>query len=326
MHIAWPAIRAYFEKLPRPRSAVMGTLVMLILVYAVIAPPERLHEQGVSVRVERGAVIGDIAEKFGEAGVVKYPLVLETLVRATGRSTHIQAGLYHFAEPKTTLTVAYRLLTGTYGLPPARLTFIEGETARHLAEKVANVLPDIDAEQVRVLAEPEEGYLFPDTYFFPPSTDARDVVSTMRDNFDKHVDPLLDEIRASGHSLADIITMASIIEREAHDPEDRRLISGILWNRIERGMPLQVDAVFGYIFDRNTYSPSFDDLEVDSPYNTYRNKGLPPGPISNPGLDSIDAALHPTDTAYLYYLTGTDGLMHYATTYNGHKVNQRRYF
>ena len=90
-------------------------------------------------------------------------------------------------------------------------------------------------------------------------------------------------------------------------------------------MPLQVDAVFGYINRRDTYSPTFDDLKIDSPYNTYLYKGLPPGPIANPGLDSLDAALHPTKTDYLYYLTGTDGQMHYATTYAGHQANQRKY-
>jgi UPF0755 protein len=90
-------------------------------------------------------------------------------------------------------------------------------------------------------------------------------------------------------------------------------------------MPLQVDAVFGYIYNRDTYSPSFTDLKVVSPYNTYTHKGLPPGPINNPGLDSLDAALHPTKTDYLYYLTDANGVMHYATTYAGHQANQRKY-
>ncbi|MBP9816793.1 MAG: endolytic transglycosylase MltG, partial [Candidatus Pacebacteria bacterium] len=102
-------------------------------------------------------------------------------------------------------------------------------------------------------------------------------------------------------------------------------VSGILWNRIELGMPLQVDAVFGYIQDTQTYSPSFDDLEIESPYNTYRNKGLPPGPIANPGVNSILAAVTPTKTEYLYYLTGRDGKMYYAETFEAHKANRARY-
>lgn len=103
------------------------------------------------------------------------------------------------------------------------------------------------------------------------------------------------------------------------------MVAGILYNRLKLGMPLQVDAVFGYIFGRDTYSPSFADLKVDSPYNTYTHKGFPPGPIANPGFDSLQAALHPAKTKYLYYLTGKDNLMHYATTYAGHQANQKRY-
>ena len=119
--------------------------------------------------------------------------------------------------------------------------------------------------------------------------------------------------------------MASLVEKEARTIASRRLVAGILWNRLELGMPLQVDAVFGYIFNRETYSPSFADLTTESPYNLYLHKGLPPGPINNPGLDALGATLNPTKTDYLYYLTGTDNLMHYATTYAGHLANQRKY-
>ena len=107
--------------------------------------------------------------------------------------------------------------------------------------------------------------------------------------------------------------------------ESKRVVAGILKNRLKLDMPLQVDAVFGYIFGRGTYSPSYADLAVDSPYNTYTHKGLPPGPISNPGLDSLEAAANPAKTDYLYYLTGKDGLMHYATTHAGHQANRKKY-
>ena len=126
--------------------------------------------------------------------------------------------------------------------------------------------------------------------------------------------------------------LASDYAASPGDPKDKfsefdnkRIVAGILSNRLELGMPLQVDAVFGYIFGRDTYSPSFEDLKVNSPYNTYLHVGLPPGPITNPGLDSLQAAAVPTKTDYLYYLTGSDNLMHYATTYVGHLANQNKY-
>jgi UPF0755 protein len=103
------------------------------------------------------------------------------------------------------------------------------------------------------------------------------------------------------------------------------MVAGILYNRLAHNMPLQIDAVFGYIYGRDTYSPSYKDLRVDSPYNTYTHVGLPPTPIDNPSLDSLLAAVNPEKTTYLYYLTGRDGTMHYATTYKEHQANVRKY-
>jgi UPF0755 protein len=119
--------------------------------------------------------------------------------------------------------------------------------------------------------------------------------------------------------------MASILEREANNPEDMRIVAGILWNRLDIDMPLQVDAVFGYIRQENGYTPTAEDLQLDSPYNTYRNRGLPPTPISNPGLDALLAAVQPEETPYLYYLTGRDGKMYYGRTFEDHKRNRALY-
>ena len=154
-----------------------------------------------------------------------------------------------------------------------------------------------------VAAGPYEGYLFPDTYFFPPSATADSIVEMVRKNFDDKVAPLMDDMSASGHSLFEVVTMASIIEKEANDDTGRRLVSGILWRRLALKMPLQVDA-----------AP-----------DTYKHQGFPPEPIANPGLDALDAAIRPTKSDYLYYLTGRDGLMHYATTFTGHQANLRHY-
>ena len=131
-----------------------------------------------------------------------------------------------------------------------------------------------------------------------------------------------DSVAASGHSLDEIIIMASLIEKEARTTQVRRIISGILWNRIGIDMPLQVDAVFGYILNRPTFSPTFDDLKIDSPFNTYRNKGLPPGPIGSPSLDAILAAADPEKNNYLFYLSDPNGVMHYSVTFEEHKANR----
>lgn len=290
--------------------------------YALIAPPPDFPTGSIYV-IKEGTTGIAAARELEAAHIIRHPALLRAVLHLEGRDVH--AGAYRFATPQNELAIALRLANGLFGIPPIHLTIIEGATVRDMAEKIAASFPEISSADFISAAQPYEGYLFPDTYIFQPDATADTIVSAMRANFDAKIAPLQPHITASGHSLSDIVTMASIIEKEANTPEDRRMISGILWSRIARGMPLQVDAVFGYINSRATYSPSFADLGVDSPYNTYKYKGLPPGPIASPGLDSIEAALHPTKTNYLYYLTGKDGLMYYATTYSGQLTNERKY-
>ncbi len=177
-----------------------------------------------------------------------------------------------------------------------------------------------------------EGYLFPDTYRFFASSSPEEVVSRMLTNFGKKVTAeMLLEIEKQGKTLHEIITMASIIEKEAPifnqtKREDARLISGIFWNRLKIGMALQSDATLSYIFENKKPAHSGDELKVDSPYNTYRYRGLPPGPICNPGLISIEAAIYPQESDYLFFLTPLDGSrVHYAKNYQDHLSNKYKY-
>jgi UPF0755 protein len=299
-------------------------LVLVAGYYATIAPP-RDFPAGSTVRIESGASVPEIAQHLYEAHIIAHPTLLRAVLRVSGTSGTVQRGVYLFTAPANVLSVAYRLAVGDYGLPPVRITFIEGVTAREAGAQVAGAFTDISADDFVAKAKLQEGYLFPDTYFFQPSADTETIIETMRANFDVKLAPLAGDVGASRHSLADIVTMASLVEKEARSTEARRMVAGILWNRMAHNMPLQVDAVFGYIFNRDTYSPSYADLKVDSPYNTYMHRGLPPGPICNPGLDALQAVIHPAQTSYLYYLTGSDNQMHYAKTYAEHQANQRKY-
>ncbi len=304
---------------------MLSFIVALVVVCTLffIAPPAEVAPGVIVVR--SGASLPEIVEQLAAERLVRHPEVLRLILRMRGSGGSVQAGAYRFDHPENLLRIAYRLETGAYNLPPARITFIEGATVRDYAGQLSLELPGITAEDFIASAKQYEGYLFPDTYVFPPGADVAAVIESMRDNFTLKLKPLEGEIAASGHSLSDIITLASLIEKEARTTEHRRRVAGVLWNRLAKDMPLQVDAVFGYIFNRETYSPSFSDLKVDSPYNTYTHRGLPPGPINNPGLDSIEAALNPTPSKYLYYLTDRNGVMHYAVTYQEHLANQRKY-
>jgi UPF0755 protein len=171
-----------------------------------------------------------------------------------------------------------------------------------------------------------EGYLFPDTYFFLPNATEDTVIQTMRQNFDAHIATVQADIDASGKPLSEIITLASIIEREARNPEERRKISSVLWNRLKKDMALQVDVTFLYTIGKGTFELTKDDLASDSPYNTYINKGLPPTPIGSPSLDAIVAAAVPAKTDYLFFMADLRGVTHFCKTHSCHQANKLRYY
>jgi UPF0755 protein len=308
-----------------PLWSCLGIVLFLFLIYAITIAPPFDFPVGETVSISSGSSLPQIANELASMHVVEHAGVLSLLLRISGESNQVQEGAYLFNTRENAITVAYRLATAAYGLPPAYITFPEGVTVRDIALKVAAALPNVSAQSIIATGTPQEGYLFPDTYLFAPNATADSIVETMRDNFSVKLAPLMPGIEASGHSLSDIITMASLVEKEGQSDTDKRMIAGILWNRIALGMPLQVDAVFGYIYGRDGYAPSLADLSVASPYNTYIHRGLPPGPICNPGLQSIEAVLYPATTTYLYYLTDKNGVMHYATTYAEQQANERKY-
>jgi UPF0755 protein len=168
-----------------------------------------------------------------------------------------------------------------------------------------------------------EGFLFPDTYFLTPNTKAGDVILMMRENFARQIEPYQEDIFKSKRSMDQIVIMASIIEEEANSSlESKRIVSGILWKRLGKGMPLQVDSPFVYYDGKNSYTLTKDDLAKDQPYNTYVNKGLPPTAITSPGIDSLRAAIAPTQTSYLYFLSDKKGNIYYAKNFEEHKRNR----
>ena len=314
-----------FLKRQNPWAVAFAAALFLVGSYQALFAAPSAFPLGSIVTIARGTSAPSVADQLAEAHIVAHPSLLLLTLRISGASSRVQAGTYRFEKPQNLFIVAYRIATGDYDLPPVRITFPEGISVREAAIKIAAAFPGISATYFITEAQRYEGYLFPDTYILPPSSNAASIVSLMRANFNTKMAALSDDIAASGHSLSAIVITASLLEKEARTAESRRMVAGILFNRLKLGMPLQVDAVFGYIFGRDTYSPSYADLKVDSLYNTYTRKGLPPGPIANPGLDALQAALHPAKTGYLYYLTGKDTLMHYATTYAGHQANRKKY-
>ncbi len=264
-------------------------------------------------------------EQLHAAGYIDSVLVYKIVARAIAGDQGIKSGAYAFTKPVGVVEIVWNLSHGISGLPTHRLTFPEGTTVRQMSVQLGERIPNFDAERFRTIALPAEGYLFPDTYFFLPSTTEEEAMNIMRANYEARMDRYSDELTEFGRSEHDVIIMASLLEAEGKTLEDRRIIAGILWKRIQLGMPLQVDATFGYIHGVTGYTPTAKDLASDSAYNTYRYKGLPPTAINNPGEESIRAAFTPRESPYLYYLTGTDGRMHYAKTFAEHVANKKAY-
>jgi UPF0755 protein len=318
-------IRSFLERVFRGRIIFSLIIAGLMIVAAfVFVSPATFPRHSVFI-VNEGESVTAVTEALQRHGYINHPFVFKILVSILGGRKGVLAGNYFFRERVGMLEIAWRFTKGQYGLEPIRLTIPEGFTTREIAALLEDNFPKFNKEEFLSIAAGKEGRLFPDTYFFPPDIKAAQVVKALEDNFENRITTIASEIESFGRPLNEVLIMASLLEEEARTAESRRRIAGILWRRLEIGMPLQVDAVFNYIMGKNTYQLTLDDLAIDSPYNTYRYKGLPPGPITNPGLDSIRAAIHPIPSDYLYYLSDREGNMHYAVTHEEHVRNKAKY-
>lgn len=296
-------------------------LVSLAYSIEILGTPHPEFPVGRDITVSEGLTQNEITELLKHEGVVRSSLYLYLYLAQNYPEEFVKAGTYRFPRAMTTGEVAESLVSGENGSPLLRFTLPEGFHAGELTSYLPEHLKDGSGLNLREL----EGYLFPDTYFVSRETTLEEVVELLRATFEEKLAPLREEIAESGFTEAEVITLASILEREANDLESKKLVSGILQNRLEIGMPLQVDAVFDYLLGKTSAELTEEDLNLDSPYNTYRYAGLPPGPIANPGLESVMAVLEPTETDYFYYLTGDDGVFHYAETFEEHKQNKAKH-
>lgn len=317
LHIA--RLRMFYIAGVAAAALLLGTFFLVFLLPASGFP------SGTILTIEPGTSATRAAYMLKDEHVIASTFVFRVLVKLMPGEHGVLQGKYTFTKPVGVLAVAWNLTHGVSGLPTIRVTFPEGTTVRQMGSTLGDVLPNFSADRFDTIALPAEGYLFPDTYFFLPGTTEIEALDTLRANYRTHIEKYRSAIDESGKLEREILTMASLLEGEGKTLEDKRMIAGILWHRIRIGMPLQVDAAFGYIYGRTGYVPTAADLKENSAYNTYRYKGLPPTPINNPGEISIEAALTPTDSDYLYYLTGTDGKMYYAKTFAEHIQNQKKY-
>jgi UPF0755 protein len=277
-----------------------------------------------TLTISSGATVSEAADTLADNDVILHPFLVSVPLRLNDSA--ITAGRYNFPRPISPLQISNRLAAGDFQIAQKQVVIPEGFTREDIANRILSEmnLPFSKADFMQS-SKGLEGYLFPDSYQFQSDATVRQVVETMRDNFRTQINKLQPELREFPYSEDQIIKMASLVEKEAADYEMRRKVAGILWKRFDEGMPLQADAVFAYLLDKSSAELTKEDLAMESPYNLYKNTGLPPTPIANPGLDAIRATINPIRTDNLYYLTGDDGEFYFAETLEEHNENKRTY-
>lgn len=322
--------RSYFFDLYEKRKDIFYVCVglLMILFYLLFWTAPSNFPAGSLYDLKYGETLSSVSSKFKNIGIIKSEFWFKTFVYAFSfGDDKVVAGDYLLNKKQNVLTLAWRVSHGKLDIEPVRIVIYEGINSYEIADVLANNFPSFDRKVFidKVQKEKLEGYLFPDTYFFVPDTKEEEIIKIMKDNFDQKILELSSDIKKFGKSESDVIKMASIVEEEARTQESREIVAGILWKRLSIGMALQVDASFKYINGKTTATLTTEDLKISSPYNSYTNRGLPPTPISNPGLGAIKATITPKKTPYLYFLTDNEGNMHYAATFEEHVSNKLKY-
>ncbi len=321
-----PEKSGVFSGMKRSIVAALAALVAFVLLSLFLLSAPRSFGAPRIFTIASGSSLVAISHQLKSEKMIRSETLFQVFAILFSGDKKVLAGDYAFDRAAPVYIVAWRISHGSYGISRKKVTIPEGSTSYEAARIFEKNLIGFDVERFLALTDGKEGYLFPDTYFVFSNTPPEEIAQTMEDTFITKTAKIRTDIAASGKSLSDLIIMASIIEKEANKPDDRRVVSGILWKRIKLGMALQVDAPFLYIDQKDgEREVTLDDLKTDSLYNTYTHRGLPPTPIGNPGLDSIVAAFEPKTSPYLYYLHDAEGNIHYARTFEEHKANKEKY-
>lgn len=282
--------------------------------------------------VKPGTTASEISDRLMQLGVIDSRLRFWWLMKLQGDASKFKTGTYAFTPHMDEQAVLDKLVAGDTTV--VKFTIPEGFGIKDIAKRLAD---EGLVDEQEFLAEAKdfapydymkkrpnvryaaEGYLFPDTYVIHSDVSAEGIMKMMAEDFDTRLTPALrQQAAAKGLSIHDLITLASLVEKEARYDEDRPIIAQVFFKRLQMGMPLQSDTTLQYLMAGPKEDVSIEDTKIDSPYNTYQHEGLPPGPIASPGMKSILAVLNPANTDYLYFVADRQGHNHYSQTYDEH--------
>lgn len=327
-------------------TIIIITLIILLsaaYVYSAIYQ-SKLTNESVIFTITKGEGVHQISSNLKDQGLIASKFIFETYIWARQVESKFIAGEYQLNKGLNVKDLVDAFISGQSLSKEHDIKIIEGWNAKQIAgylESKGVCQADDFLEKIKYygantngydflkdkpVKSSLEGYLFPDTYRLYKDATIEDVLKKMLDNFNAKLTPQMRaDIKKSDRSIFEIITMASIIELEVPASMDRKMISDIFWKRVEAGMPLQSDATINYVTGKNLPSPTLEDLKTDSFYNTYLYPDLPPGPIGNPGISAIEAAIYRAANDYWYYLSTPEGETIYAKTHDEHVKNKQKY-
>ena len=317
-----------------PALAILFVMVVAFVIIPLAGSSSYTGERGVPVyfTVRPGMSVSEIGKELYERGIIDSEMKFWWTAKLNGFENKVKSGTFAMQTGMTPRDALEILVYGN--TVTIRFTIPEGFSVRDIAQRLDDVgLVKADAfislaktyrpypyveehENVRYAVE---GFLFPDTYEINGEFDAARIMQMMAENFDRRLTKdMRDRAREMDLSIYELVTLASLVEKEAYHEEDRPIIAQIFLKRLRLGMPLQADPTVQYLLDAPKEDLLYRDTEIESPYNTYQNVGLPPGPIASPGTASLMAVLHPADTNYLYFVADRNGNNYYATNYADH--------
>lgn len=309
-------------------------IILILLLYFgfqiwyinTIKAPDKTNKNQVFFVIKKNEGIRDIGYNLQQKNIIKSSIAFFIYIKLNNLDGKIEAGDFRLSPSQT---LEENIKTLEHGTVDVWITIPEGLRAEEIADKL-KIIPTYSFIWNKIL-DVNEGYLFPDTYLFPKDATIKQIISIMRNNFNNKY-ALAEANQTINLPENQAVIIASIVQREAITQGDMRKVASVLENRLKINMPFQSDVTVEYALGYNSEIKSWwkpnltnTDLKIDSPYNTYLNIGLPPTPISNPGLMALEAVLNPVKTNYLYYLSDSNGKLHFATTLNEHNANVAKY-
>lgn len=330
------------------KLVILGVLIVVLgWFYYASAVNNPVSEDGTTqvFIVEPGWGSTRISHELEDAGLIRNAYIFQLHVWKNGIDNKLQDGEYFFSKSQSLKEIAQILNRGAGASKEATLTFLEGWKIEDIADYLEDKLSVSRSEFISIVqtkapwwdeykilnSKPRnldlEGYLFPDTYRVFKDATAADIVKKMLANMEsKFTQEILEEINRQEKTVHEILTIASIIEKEVQSDSDKKKVADIFYKRLDAGIALQADSTVNYVTGKSDPRVSAADLAIDSLYNTYKYRGLPPGPISNPGLSSIMAAIYPESNPYYYFLTTPDGEAIYNIDFEGHVRDKNKYY